>query len=126
MATPPCDLDDAFSLPFRDSLNGPADLEAGPALDFLRASAEHAPTTNIALENLIAQVKSAAPGGLRHKPSAERIGHLGFLTQSMSRHLKAGLADLRGKANMKRLLREGVPVRAAQKRKRQGQGTPRA
>ena len=125
MATPSCDLDDAFALPFRESLNGPADLEAGPALDFLRAAAEHTPTTNIALENLIAQVRSAAPGGLKHKPSAERVGHLGFITQSMSRHLKAGLADWRGKVKLKQLLHEGVPVRAVHKRKARERGTPR-
>ena len=75
----------------------------------VRALYEHVPGTNIPLEGLLALIKRSV--GPRQHPTAEKLGHMGLLTQLLKRHVDAGLPDMRGKLSQSGLIAKGVPIR---------------
>ena len=91
----------------------------------LLAAAEHLHATNMSLERLLALVRAATPKSQGRKPKAEKLRSRGLLTQVHRRHLQNGGEDNRGQESRKKLLEQGVELRAQLKKQKSMLGTPR-
>ena len=89
------------------------------------AAAEHLHATNMSLERLLALVRAATPKSQGRKPKAEKLISRGLLTQVHRRHLQNGGEDNRGQESRKKLLEQGVELRAQLKKQKSRLGTPR-
>ena len=69
-----------------------------------------AKTTNMELECMLAQAKSAVPYS-KHAPSSERLAYLALLSQLSHSHLQRGRADCGVPETRSTLLQRGVPLR---------------
>ena len=93
---PACCLDEWWSTPLRAAYPDAKSYLDDPQLrQLLVTLASHLKGTNMLLEGLISEVRSASPGGHNFKVQAERLQHVGCLQLFLKDHLKAGRADPR-------------------------------
>ena len=107
---PLCELDVGFSLPLRSQLRDERDLQREDVFGMLHRLARIVKSTSMDLERLLAKITASVRHN-RHKPSAERVVHSGFLAQAMERHILKGGQDQR-RETVRDLVKVGVPVRA--------------
>ena len=110
-----CCLDEGFSTPLVRKLR----LADDPAKELMSAQMQALPSqlrhrlakaTNMELESMLAQAKSAVPYSKR-APSSEKLAYLALLSQLSKAHLKQGRADCRVPEKCLTLLQRGVPLR---------------
>ena len=115
LASRPCCLDEGFSTPLVRKLR----LAVDPAKELMSAQMQAllsqlrhrlAKTTNMELECMLAQAKSAVPYS-KHAPSSERLAYLALLSQLSHSHLQRGRADCGVPETRSTLLQRGVPLR---------------
>ena len=106
---PACCLDSAWGLWFRASLASEDELSSMDVQMWLREIERKAPSTNMLLEGLLAEVKAACPRPTASGANAEKFSYLGVLTQLMHKHLKAGKHDARS-TTFTDAKRAGVPL----------------
>lgn len=114
LAEEACELDADFSEPLRKGIGSVEELtEPGNVgYDMLDRLARRGRATNMGCERLLAQIRQASPC-VKHKPLALRVLHCGLLTQHLKMWRDRGHEF--GAASMKRLVHQGVPVRANRK-----------
>ena len=111
--SPPCCLDAAFSEGLREVVKAADDLEQPWVSGLLRELRRKLRLTNMSLERQLSLIKASTPT-IRGCPSAERVAHLGLLTQAMQHHVHSGKRDARLWSRAE-LIKEGTPIRAAAK-----------
>jgi hypothetical protein len=106
----PCCLDSWFSEPFRAKAGTVAGMQTEEML-LLRHRLTHdlTPTTNMALEGLLAEIKAAVPKGKKSQ-NAEKVAMLAFLGKVLKQHIASGRKDCRGSESRQALLSKGVPL----------------
>ena len=105
----PCCLDSWLSLWLRAHIKNRSELRDGPFQSWLRELAHKGLTTNMGLESLLSEIKSAVPRARAAGPCAEKVAYLGCLTQLMQRHLAAGRRDAR-QTTFQDMQQLGIPL----------------
>ncbi len=106
-----CCLDEWWSEPLRQVLRNPEDFTSPAMEQMLAALRRRVKGTNMGLERLLAEIKSAAPR-VKRPPHMERVAYLGQLKMLLSLHLSLGREDPRGNPGRRVLLEEGLPIEA--------------
>lgn len=74
-------------------------------------AADLIPTTNMMLEGLLSEIKSAVPKGKQKAgTNAEKLAWLSHLSQLLRAHMSSGRRDCRGPADRSSLIQSGVPL----------------
>lgn len=108
--TAACCLDPWVSEPLKLGLGCADDLDLPEIMQLrLELGRDLVKTTNMDLEGLLSEVKSAVPFSKR-SPNSERVAYLATLAQRMKDHLARGRLDSRGPAPRDQMLAADVPL----------------